>query len=294
MKGAVSAIIVIMILLAPPVSAREGELRKLVGSCDESGNVEISMLHNGGAIKTDEINITSVFVRTGSEKAIEGVWQQENELNPLYLTGDFTKASFRTTGSEFKKRGPYDVHFVFFQRKEDLIPTTVRVGFDCPGFPCSSSVECGWDEACIGNVCTALHCKEGEIIEHHTCISKCNDFNPCTIDIYENGKCRHVRKEGECCRNDADCDRGKACAIDRCVSNVCVEEPVVCEAADDKCVYAFCAEPEGCIYQTDISCLADENEKREYLIVIGQAKVTRQPFLSGIFSAIKNFFSSLF
>lgn len=296
MKGVVAAIAVILaLLLAMPIAAaKDGELRKLNSTCDAEGNVEISMLHFGGAIKTTDIEITSVFIRTGSSKQVTGQWFQEGNANPLYLTEDYSSIIFRTNGSEFKKKGPYDVQFVFFQRKEDIEPTTVKTGFDCPGFPCSSDVDCDSDEHCSNSVCTALNCREGDVIEFHSCISRCNDFNPCTIDIYDNGTCNYLRKKGECCRNDADCDQGRACITDRCVNNACVEELVRCEAATDKCVYSFCKEPQGCVYETDVGCLASENEKREYLIVIGEPKVHKEPFWPKIFSAIGSFFRNLF
>ena len=281
------------VLLVPLALAEEGELRKLEGSCDRQGNIEISMLHNKGPIRVTDINVSATFLSTGKSYDIEGKWIQDGK-EVLYLTGDFEKAFFRTSNSQFKKQGPYDIHLIFFQKKSDLQATDVAVGFSCPGFPCEKDVDCDYDEKCSDGVCTALKCKEGEFIEFNECISKCNDFNPCTIDIYEDGNCTYERKKGECCRRDSDCDQGRACTIDKCVANKCIEQKVICESANDECVVGTCVEPEGCVYETHEVCLANENEKREYLIVIGEPDVEKKPFLSGFFEAIGNFFSKLF
>ncbi len=288
-------IIILALMLSIPLAlAEEGELRRLNGTCDETGNANISMLHYGGAIKTTDINITAEHVRTGSVTGVEGVWSQQRGDDVLYITGEIERAYFRTTNSPLKKKGPYDIHFVFFQRKSDLLPTDVKVGITCPGLPCDSDVDCDYDAQCREGVCVGLNCDEDEVIEFHECYSKCNDFNPCTIDFYDNGTCRYERKEGECCRTDADCETGRACFTDKCVNNKCVEEEVICKAAEDKCVYAFCEETKGCVYKTDESCLAGENEKREYLIKIGEPTVQKKHFWTRVMEAVRSFFNSLF
>jgi hypothetical protein len=73
-----------------------------------------------------------------------------------------------------------------------------------------------------------------------------------------------------------------------------VHSPVVCLAAKDRCVSATCLDPKGCVYETDEQCLADENEKKDYLITIGQPRLYKQSLMSQIFGAIGNFFKNLF
>jgi len=291
MKGVIIAILAVL-LTVPFVLAPDVDLRNLAGSCHADGNAEISMLHYGGPININDISISSVFTDTGSLYQAEGMWIGLE--NPLYITGDPLRVFFNTTNSPFKNNGTYEIHFSFFQKQTDYSKTDVGIGMNCPGIPCISDSECDFDAECSRNVCTALRCKKGEYVDFHRCVSKCNDFNPCTIDIYENGSCRHERNEGSCCRTDADCSLGLACSIDKCVDSKCRHTPVVCNAATDRCVNSTCIEPRGCIYETDASCLANENEKREYLVVIGEPTVHKQPFLSGFFGAIINFFRNLF
>ena len=293
MRGVTLAIIALMAMLAmPAVFASDAELVNLIGSCQPDGNAEIRMMHHGGAININDIAANAVFVLTGSSSGVRGVWSGLE--NPLYVSGDPLTATFSTTNSPFKKKGSYNLHFQFFPKPEDIIKTDVVVALECPGISCTSDYECDADSRCSNSTCVPLVCKKGEFIDLHTCVSKCNDFNPCTIDIYENGACRHERNESNCCRTDADCSLGKACSIDRCVNSKCEHTPVVCNAAKDKCVTSECTEPKGCIYQTDEACIANENENRQYLITIGEPKVYKQPFWQGFFGAIADFFRNLF
>jgi len=298
MKGgisAVSALILAFCLVFPISFAADGAISKLKGSCDSAGNAEISMIHTGGAIKISDIAITYVYPQTGSSKEIRGEWLMSQQPNPLYLSEENTGTVFRTTDSPLKKKGTYEIHFLFMQKKQDISLTDVGLAVDCPGVSCDSNNGCDFDSECSGGTCVPLFCRLDEFIEFNRCVSKCNDNNPCTIDVYKNGECKYERNMSSCCRNDEDCNLKKACSIDKCVSNKCEHKPVSCSAAaSDKCVNALCIEPKGCVYETDETCLANENEKRDYLVVVGQPQVYREPLFSGFFRAIANFFRNLF
>lgn len=292
MKGVI--IFLALLIIMPFAAAVDGELRNLEGVCDSSGNAKISMMHLGGAIKTDEIDIYSYHLNTRKNIMIRGNWDVNDKKNVLYISGEYSKVTFKTTNNPFQKKGEYDLHFLFLAKQQDFQPTDVVVGFECPGAECSIDAECEEDAICMQGSCTGLRCKSDEFMEHHECVPKCNDMNPCTIDIYENGTCTYKRKQGECCRTDADCNLGLACSTDKCVESRCVSTPVLCQAANDKCVYAFCVEPTGCKYETNDACLSGENEKREYLIVVGNPSVNKKSFFAGFFEAIGNFFKNLF
>jgi len=296
MKGVIFVLtLVLAFCLVFPISfAVDAVLINLNGSCDSSGNAEVSMLHKGGAIKVSDINIKSILWLTNSSKELKGEWTLNSQPNPIYLSEDYSKAVFRTKDSPFKKKGIYEIHFSFMQKKEDLLPTDVSIAVSCPGIPCSSNIDCDFDSACLNSTCMPLICKPSEFIEFNRCVPRCNDNNPCTIDIYKNGECYYERNLSSCCTTDADCNLGKACSIDKCVDNRCVHYPVVCNASIDKCINAYCVEPKGCVYETAESCLAKENEKREYLVVVEKPKVYRQKFLSGFLKAVMDFFRSLF
>jgi len=292
MKWGIIALIIIL-LAVPSALAVDAELRNLRGTCDSTGNSEIIMVHYGGPIKLTDITTIASFIETETISEIEGTWKIGNQQNQAYIYEDASKATFNTTNSPFKKKGQYLMHFLFYPKQQDYEKTDITILLDCPGVSCSEDNECDADSTCSDNVCAPLRCKGSEFIEFHRCTAKCNDNNPCTIDRYENGKCTY-EKNASCCREDNDCDMGLACQIDKCDSGKCVHSPVICESAKDRCVTAQCVEPKGCIYETDAQCLANENEKRDYLIVIGQPKVYKQPFFSSLFGSIANFFRNLF
>lgn len=286
-------VLIIAILVVPSALAVDAELRNLKGTCDLTGNVELTMVHYGGPIKITDITTMASFVETETTSKIEGNWKIQNQQNQAYIYEDSSKVIFNTTNSPFKKKGQYLMHLMFYPKSEDYEKTDVTIVLDCPGVSCSEDNECDADSICSANVCTPLRCKGSEFIEFHRCTAICNDNNPCTIDKYANGKCTYTRNES-CCRTDTECDMGLACQIDKCESGKCIRRPVICESAKDRCVTAQCLEPKGCIYETDEFCLADENEKRDYLIVIGQPKVYKQPFFSRMFDGIAQFFRNLF
>ena len=296
MKGEISVFLILMagLIALPSAIAADGYISRLNASCDATGNAQVSMMHNGGAIKISNMALKYYYPQTNASKEITGTWVQEGQPNPVYLAEEYTKSVFTATGSPFNKKGDYEIHFLFMQAKTDLAPTDVSAAVYCPGMQCSSALDCDSDAQCSDGVCMPLICNPDEYVEFNRCVSKCDDKNPCTIDAYENSECRHYINMSSCCTKDADCSLGKTCSIDKCVNNTCEHKPVLCDAGTDRCINALCIEPKGCTYQTDETCLANENERRDYLIVVGQPTVYKQSAFSGFFQLIIDFFRSLF
>jgi hypothetical protein len=291
-RGIIVLLIVLLAVLSIPFALGvDAELRNLDGICD--GNANISMMHYGKPIKTSEIVILANFTATEYSAELKGDWEVTGQESADYIYQDSAKVFFRTTNNPFKKEGNYEIHFLFYPKTEDYHRTDVAISLYCPGVSCTSDNECDFDSECSGNICKPLSCKRSEFIEFHRCTPKCNDFQECTIDRFENNGCVY-EKNLSCCIKDEDCSTGNACLVEKCVQGTCIRDPIVCESANDKCVTSTCIETKGCIYETDEQCLADENEKRDYLIVIGQPKVYKQPFWSRISNSIGTFFRNLF
>ncbi len=286
-------VVFLAVLLAMPMAfAGDVIFTNLKGSCNSDGSALVSMIHDGSPIKESDIEITSNFTETDAISNVDGRWLTGGE-NQAYIYYSPSQVLFNSSPGQFSKKGEYEIHFLFFQKSQDYAKTDVSLRISCPGMPCNNNYECDFDSECSDGLCQPLNCRSNEFIEFHQCTPKCNDFKPCTIDRYESGRCVYSRNDS-CCGEDKDCSSGSACIVDKCANGQCVHSPIVCESAKDSCVTSKCVETKGCIYETDESCLANENEKRDYLIVIGQPKVYTQPLLPRIFSAIGDFFRNLF
>lgn len=281
-------------------SALEAEISKLSGICDDSGNIKLSGIHRGRTLRTNDIAIVATHNATNKSENVVGYWEIYGE-NTSYLWGSSVDSAnrfyFYSTNSPFSKNGRYIIKLSFLALPTDYFPVNVFLAVDCLGKTCNSDSQCNLDEYCnnataIGR-CTYLICKEDEIIDFNRCVPKCNDKNPCTKDIYNNGLCVYKKIE-DCCRVNSDCSDGLACTTERCVDNKCVFSPLKCEAAKGSCIISNCIEPRGCVYETNESCISLENQKRQYMIVIGEPKIEKKPFFSKIAEWFRNVFSNFF
>jgi len=127
---------------------------------------------------------------------------------------------------------------------------------------CRDDNECSDYEFCNNmGFCEGLVCSNCEKTSQHKCISRCDDNNPCTNDICENGNCRYV-KNNNCCYYDSDCDDNSKCTLDKCNNGVCVHESA-CSIVTG-CTKASCTEEKGCLYYQDIACVQKELVKSEF------------------------------
>jgi hypothetical protein len=110
---------------------------------------------------------------------------------------------------------------------------------------------------------------------------RCNDGNPCTIDVFQDGVCLHLPKNcddgnicttdfcdprtGQCvntpeCTNDFDCIDGDLCTDDWCdAAGCCHSDPVDCDDGND-CTRDFCDPATGiCVHipdcENDFDCI---------------------------------------
>ena len=123
------------------------------------------------------------------------------------------------------------------------------------GAPCQADENPCTEDVCAGGVCThpagndGAGCSDGDgctvndICSGGTCVGwprDCDDDNPCTEDVCQNGACTHPPgNDGTAC-NDGD-----ACTIgDSCVSGTCLGSPRNCDddnlCTDDYCVAGGC------------------------------------------------------
>jgi hypothetical protein len=90
----------------------------------------------------------------------------------------------------------------------------------------------------------------------------CDDYDPCTADTCEAGRCAHAPVPG-CCKSDAECDDGIACTLDRCnraqarCDSVRGDSFCCVTAADcddrDACTEDVCA-AHRCVYPRKATC----------------------------------------
>ena len=265
--------------------------------CDDSGNIKAVFNQGEKPIDVVKINFTAFHSITGQQFELKGDWDVLNEKVKFLLGNpDYSvTATFVSTNNLLTMNGNYTVEYSYYQSVSEFSLTKSKFTVECPGLKCFTSNMCKEEEACVNSHCTYLECDNCHIAQFHTCDSKCDDKNPCTNDICSKGGfCTNIYVGGRCCVKDEQCNDGLVCTQDYCQDNKCYNDPIVCKKADDKCVFAVCGEPNGCVYQTDKSCLEKENERRKYLITVGNPEVVKVPFftklsdwLSGI---LGNFF----
>jgi hypothetical protein len=105
------------------------------------------------------------------------------------------------------------------------------VGDQCVHVPvsncCDSELDCDGGKLCIEHECVCKEmdhtaCSEGQVFWFDSCQNRgsiaqsCNDGNPCTIDMCQEGECGYVSITG-CCYSNDDCDGGKVCQNNLCL-----------------------------------------------------------------------------
>jgi len=278
--------------------AVEAEIYNLDGVCDDSGNIMITGLHRGRPLATREIEIKATHNTTNRSVDVIGYWEVDG-MNVSYLMGKISTSSnrfyFYSTNSPMTKDGTYVIRVSFFASAADYSKTNVFFTVNCEGKKCGSDIDCNIDEFCNNDTgrCSPLRCKEDEIISFNRCIPRCNDNNPCTKDTFRNGLCVYTKIK-DCCIKNEDCNDGLSCTTERCSNNKCIYEPLKCGSATGSCIVSKCVEPRGCIYETDEACLAEQNQKRQYMIIIGEPKVEKEPMLRRILNWFKSIFNDFF
>jgi hypothetical protein len=293
--------IILFVLIAVVCSSlasalAETQIRFVSAVCDDSGNINAVFKQYEKGVDTTQLNLSAVHLQTGQQFEVKGEWYAWNE-KVRFLTGksDYPAiATFISTNNELTMGGNFTIEFAYYKTTSLFSLAKLKFAVECPGLKCFSDNMCREEEACVDSHCTYLNCDECHLPQFHTCDSKCDDHNPCTKDICSKGACTNEYVGGNCCVKDEQCNDKLICTTDYCQANKCYNDPVVCKKADDKCVFAVCGEPKGCVYQTDKSCLEKENERRKYLITVGDPEVVKVPFftklsdwLSGI---LGNFF----
>lgn len=292
--------IVLLLALMPIVHGltEAAIYRPMNVTCTTSGNLELNILYSGRGLSVDDVDISAANVDTGESFAITDVsWINQFNETTKYLaakTEGALKYGIKTGPNLFLNKGNYKIDITYFAKEIDPITTTTSFITACPGISCISNVECPSNSFCSNeSTCVPVNCKPDEMAEFNQCVPRCDDRNICTKDTYSRGECRYEAIAG-CCNTDAECNDAKACTTGICKNNQCIFQPVVCASSNDKCVIAECIEPKGCVYKTDEVCLVGEKEKREYMIVIGEPKVTQKSFGASIADFVKNLFLTLF
>lgn len=274
----------------------ETQIQYLDAECNVEGDLIAHFRQYEKPIDISKINITAVHKKTGEEINLKGDWFINNE-KVRFLTGGIefpAEARFVSANNELTKDGEYIIQLEYYVSVSESSLSRLKFAVECLGLECNSDHACKEDEFCNDGNCNYLKCDSCEIMQFHRCDPKCEDNNPCTRDMCNAGVCVNKYVGGICCRSHSDCDDKKVCTIDYCKDTKCYNDPVVCKKADDKCVFAECIEPDGCVYQTDESCLEKVNEQRKYLITVGEPEVVKEPFITRIATWISDILGNFF
>ena len=295
-----NTVIVLTLVFLPSASAllssSESKLVNPQPFCDNSGNLRIEVQLNDRPLPVGAIEISAKHEASGSKISLIGTWFVNDQAVTVIPAkpGKSTFVSFRSNKSGLSKAGLWLVELSYFATAADHWPTKIYAKVDCPGKACSSDNQCGEDEFCAAGHCEALLCGPCQRISFNRCVFACSDDNPCTKERCTPTGCTSEPIAG-CCRRDADCDDGLVCTSDSCINNSCSHSQLSCAASVDRCVYGRCLEEVGgCAYELNKSCLANESEKRRYLIVVGSPKVIKPPLGTRIVSWLKAFIENFF
>lgn len=91
------------------------------------------------------------------------------------------------------------------------------------GGACGKNQDCEDYDPCTMDICQDGACSN-TLYPPGFCCKKagdCEDGISCTIDECLKGKCSHSREDSSCCTTDADCNDFDACTLDVCVANTC-------------------------------------------------------------------------
>ncbi len=151
------------------------------------------------------------------------------------------------------------------------------------GTPCADDTVCPEGEMCIDGVCRSgcssdADCTDGAICVDGVCVvlsctddAECDDENPCTIDLCNEGTCRRSNRIGDIADDVAgDClklscvdgvptevpsdidipaDDGIDCTVELCQDGVPFHSPNhdLCDDGDDSNGDEYCRPPDGCV-----------------------------------------------
>ncbi len=108
----------------------------------------------------------------------------------------------------------------------------VTCGPDGCGGSCGT---CNDGDPCTSDVCDEGQCISSPIEECCADFTDCDDGDLCTADTCLLGKCSY-NTDPSCCKSAADCDDGLSCTTDGCSLGVCTNDPALgCCTANDQC-----------------------------------------------------------
>jgi hypothetical protein len=259
--------------------------------CTED-SLKIDTVHNGRVIDVSEIRI-SAEDEYGSKFDVSGNWYIKGEKVNFLKGGDpseFTDVEF-ISDTKFPKNENYRVFFSYKRSVDSYDYTTLQIVANCPGKLCTSNIQCAETERCEEGRCANNKCNVCQKPFLNACVAKCEDNNVCTKDSCDEGICS-FEKIDNCCAKDSDCDDDLMCSDDICIKNRCTHEKVEC-VGNEVCVSGQCEEGTGCVYETNLTCLNEEN--RRYVMQLGTPKVVQKETLPrNIWSAIINFLRNFF
>ncbi len=287
-------LLILTFLIALPMVYSTNIMTIVNLNCSSDGSGVFYMSYVGSTIQAPDIKVQEKFQGEEVFGDLAGNWYQDGKMI-LFLEPNFNLQSpssiqFSTNPSSLTKRGKYVVTFSYPRTSVAGDRSTAQIAVDCPGLNCSSNVQCRDDERCINTTCISLNCNVCQVGLANRCVPKCDNGDPCAVNLCNEGVCNHDKIPG-CCRTDDDCYDGRACVTHTCIKNRCIRDPVVCSASTDPCTKGVCTEPVGCVYKANPLCVANSTQ-RTYVLNVGEPEITAssQSFLGRLFAYLASLF----
>jgi hypothetical protein len=168
-------------------------------NCFANGSITINLTHEGNNIPFKKINLT-VESDQLPPQPLYGRWYIGEVLTSYYeppadnYTGDnyVNKKRFKyKTTTDMYTKGDYTITLSW--PSNTIYYDKIKFGVSCPGKPCQTNDQCILQQACVNSTCEWVQCKESDFAMGHTCLPKCNDYDPCTNDYFTNEQCVYVK-----------------------------------------------------------------------------------------------------
>ena len=172
-------------------------------TCFSDGSMVLNLTHEGNNIAFKKINLTVEGEKLAPQKLL-GNW-----FIGVFPATNYEHPADNYTGSNYlgKQRFKYKTLPNMYTEGEYIITLSwpsntiyydkIKFAVNCPGIPCTSNDQCILQQACTNQTCEWIQCEESDFAMGHTCLPKCNDYDPCTNDYFANEQCVFV-KIGNC------------------------------------------------------------------------------------------------
>lgn len=186
-------------------------------NCTENGTIILEITHEGGVVKYSDIIINASNDDYTAPLIGEWYYPDDFKIPKNYTDSDLLYSGwlrFKTTNNIFTK-GKY-ILTLYWPSNTIYFDRTMAAA-ECPGIKCKTNDDCVSQQACKNNMCEWISCLPSEFATGHTCLPRCEDYNPCTKNYYTEESCTYVKIKG-CCNKNIECENEQECLNNKCLT----------------------------------------------------------------------------